>query len=80
MSEWISVKDRLPNMPGDVLILCGYYDFYIAFYSDGKDCTGRRKGWYIKEKYGYSDEKCSGHLFEVLYWMPIPEPPKEDEK
>lgn len=62
MAEWINVNDRLPEF--DDLVLVMWYD------SCGDDCyrldrcLGDR--WYID----HCDE-------EYLYWMPLPEPPKE---
>lgn len=83
MAEWISVKDRLPekghylvvkDVWGNKIIgVCSYannlekideYDFY------GKN----HGGWYDYDgEYGYFE--CDN----VTYWMPLPEPPKEDE-
>lgn len=72
MSEWISVKDRLPDND----------DFVLAIVS-GK--TGSIKldnayelaqfsmdeGWILEMWPEWEDPKVS-------HWMPLPEPPKED--
>ena len=63
MSEWISVKDRLPEDDLLVLITDGLSlgDYEIARWN-GSYWT--RKAWPL----GY----------EPTHWMPLPEPPKAD--
>ena len=74
MSEWISVKDRLPDYMGEVLVIVsgkphenitldGAYE--IAEYDPVE-------GWILE----MWPEWCSG---VVTNWMPLPEPPEEDE-
>lgn len=65
LPRWISVDERLPERPDTVLInLFGLVN--IAWYcGDGKFGTP------------------SGLMFEdegVTHWMPLPQPPKEEEK
>lgn len=63
-SEWISVKDRLPERKEDVYLCCidslafpgTQYIRILKFYGDGT--------W--------------EHGGNVTHWMPLPEPPKED--
>lgn len=61
MSEWISVKDRLPEP--NIRVLCyapsrfGYGDFDICIVYGWKCCPDRHYG--------------------VTHWMPLPEPPEE---
>lgn len=66
MTEWISVKDRLPEDNARVMVFCN--DPHL-----GKLCRpmsiiiqySRDRGWYDKaEKYRH-----------VSHWMPLPEPP-----
>lgn len=63
MSEWISVKDRLPEEGEDVLII----------EEDGCIDVGHMLRWKGKSDWN------SHLFFEpkVTYWMPIPEPPEE---
>lgn len=63
--DWVSVKDRLPNVMENVLV---YWkntsqgkEYYETTYYDGYDWFTLRKPW-----------------IEVIAWMPIPEPPKEE--
>lgn len=73
MSEWISVKDRLPENEDEYVLAIAsgrpkeniiWQDAYVfAYYSP-------ESGW-------YSDEYPEYEGFEVTYWTPLPEPPKE---
>ena len=71
--QWISVKDRLPDYMGEVLVIVsgkphenitldGAYE--IAEYDPVE-------GWILE----MWPEWCSG---VVTHWMPLPEPPKAD--
>lgn len=67
--EWISVKEKLPDLPCVCLIyIPEHYEYEINL-----------------NGYGYVDftnEMKFGHdcMFEdkVTHWMPLPEPPKSD--
>ena len=64
---WVSVEDRLPGKNGRYL--CRYEQDV-----DGKVCRCTDFGMFdsnIGEKGGWFVEK-------VAYWMPLPEPPKEE--
>lgn len=64
---WVSVKDRLPEDAKDVLInIVGLMPKIGCYLSTG---------WF-EAVLGYEYE--SG--YKVTHWMPLPEPPKEDEK
>lgn len=65
MSEWISVKDRLPEGYTDVLvcfITASGYHVEVTFYCDHHPDYGN--GWYLP--------------VNITHWMPLPEPPEED--
>lgn len=62
--KWIPVTERLPEIGKKVLVYLFKNSPYIAWH-DGK-C------WYIEE-FCLDDDECP------TYWMPLPEPPKEDE-
>lgn len=66
-NDWISVEDRLPE-PGERVLAtdCGFVgEFYI----------NKRGKW---QRYNVN---CSELLMalDILYWMPLPKIPKEDE-
>ena len=66
-NEWISVEERLPEPVERVLATdCGFVgEFYI----------NKRGKW---QRYNVN---CSELLMalDILYWMPLPKSPKEDE-
>lgn len=76
MSEWISVKDRLPEKSQEVIVFCrtpGLNDFVNTVYYSAKfqefnwcDFMGDPP----KSEKGYRD---------VTHWMPLPEPPEEKQ-
>ena len=64
-SEWISVKDRLPEKYK--LVLC---------YKDGKTRIGYYIGAeYVKGVAAFADYSHT-RSFGVTHWMPLPEPPE----
>lgn len=63
--DWISVKDRLPDERRRCLI---YGEKHIGI------------GNYV-EPFWYEDEWDRGYgCPEITHWMPLPKPPKEEEK
>lgn len=62
MSEWISVKDRLPDYDTPVLIHGSHGGIYTAKYKEN--------GWW---KLNSHDHRCS-----PTHWMPLPPVPKEE--
>lgn len=83
MSEWISVKDRLPKEEGEyltvrpsyvkggcaVLDICGFSKCLEKF--DKYEFSGKNyAGFYEYDECGYLESKC------VTHWMPLPEPPE----
>ena len=69
--QWISVEDRLPECKQDVLMYFDTGNMAAGFWHDGDEtitfwCAYTDDGW-------FTDCDC-----EPLYWMPLPEPPKEE--
>jgi hypothetical protein len=68
MSEWVSVKDRLPEVEIGVLIYTILGDIEIALLNP-PDCDG--PFWYYPEDNGWDED-------DVSHWMLLPAPPKDN--
>ena len=66
---WVSVKDRLPNYNGIYLVWRSHYYSGeiepVVCYFDGQNT------W-------YADFERILHSDDITHWMPLPEPPKEE--
>jgi hypothetical protein len=73
-SEWVSVKDRLPDDDSEYLISM-YHRFMIG--GIYKKYTGRFVAKYYAEykEWRIMNDVCTS----VTHWMPLPTPPKEDD-
>lgn len=74
MSDWISVKERLPEECDSYLCAleahCGSAEIVILCWAPWPDC----QGWYVRDK------KDNVRLYKgspVTHWMPLPDPPEE---
>ena len=68
MSEWISVKDRLPEESGTYLAYTEYI-IYVLKYS------AIHKLFNVYDS--FEEETAQKLCINVTHWMPLPEPPKE---
>lgn len=74
MSEWISVKDRLPERAGldddmtEYVIVCEKSSTggYVSV------CGYEKDGWSDWDNFGTIDPK------RITHWMPLPEPPEAE--
>lgn len=67
--EWISVKDKLPQM-GDLVVIVDDLGFVrVASFADGRLFNEKEPWFYVDGEY----EPC------VVYWMMIPEIPEMQE-
>ncbi|MBU5626526.1 DUF551 domain-containing protein [Oscillibacter sp. MSJ-2] len=67
ISKWISVKERLPGCGERVLATDGTFV--------GEAYRTSAKSWYRMSGFAWRD--ALGTI--VTHWMPLPEPPKEDD-
>lgn len=84
-TNWISVKDRLPEKSGHYLI-CTSINYWHGGCWDTNSSDGTTKGYddttmsvldcYIDCTHDWN-RVCNCH---VTHWMPLPEPPKEETK
>ena len=74
MSEWISVKERLPEDEKVVLIACVCLDGHIA-----ADVTAFVKDGEWRWNDGLPTEFSEKIKIPVTHWMNLPEPPEREE-
>ena len=70
MGKWISVDDRLPPEKGEYIVAyhpCYWKDVDWKKTEVGIDCFMGKTSW-ARRKFQ-----------RVTHWMPLPEPPKEEE-
>ena len=67
MSEWISTKDKLPEEPGRYLVSGKFYDSPFQIWICDFIGIGAIRGW---------SNPARNPI--VSFWMPLPEPPKEE--
>ncbi len=86
--QWISVKDRLPEKEGQYLCVSYYKttnSWYINLYWFSKDLY-KFNDLYFSDKKGVSgfwdsdSEWGCCHRENVTHWVPLPEPPKAEQK
>lgn len=75
--EWISVKDRLPNQLPDVYYseACLFIDINKQMFAGTYLRTPEKKYW---EEHSNSCG-CCFHPPTVTHWMPLPDPPVEED-
>ena len=66
MTEWISVKDRLPENYKNVLCVSKFLDI--------RDITVAHC-WESYQKESFWMDTHSFPLTDITHWMPLPEPP-----
>ena len=65
---WISVTERLPKY-GERVLVFGGFTMYVAYYDRNR---------YGGESWHKLNSKS--HYCNPTHWMPLPDPPKEEEK
>ena len=69
--RWIPVEERLPEDRSDVLVVAYWHERWGAYMGW---CAPERAKWSVHVGIGDRDDVA------VTYWMPLPEPPKEDDR
>ena len=78
VGKWISVKDRLPdNKEHDWVLAQVVEDNGFMHIPKVMEYRQLRNDWF-EETYGWLSEHNG--LFSVTHWMPLPEPPKGEER
>lgn len=71
MPKWVSVKERLPEDRSNVLVVAYWHERWGVY-----------MGWCAPERAEWSVHVGIGDRYDVavVYWMPLPAPPKEDDR
>lgn len=82
MAEWISLKDRLPDADGSYLVYAQfdgdeYPSIHIFEFDSNANEFGSWHEYFHPDTLGSLGCDFEKYPAEVLYWMPLPEPPKE---
>lgn len=78
VQEWISVDDELPdNKEHDWVLAQVVEDNGYMHIPKVMEYRQSKNDWF-EETYGWLSEHNG--TFRVTHWMPLPEPPKEDER
>jgi hypothetical protein len=64
--KWISVKEHLPENNSHIIVATSHWVGEAFF-----ECFNQEPKFYTNEMC------CSRGLYDVSYWMPLPELPKE---
>lgn len=81
--EWISVKDKLPELTNEFYDRKCSDDLLIAFHNDLNDEPDITIGYCREDKttidgiLWFDFIQNDGVYGDVTHWMPLPEPPKE---
>lgn len=73
-NPWISVKDRMPDKVGSYLVCVGTSVFtanYMPAHCAYSQCV---EAGFCSDLFGFTK------LLNVTHWMPLPKPPKEENK
>lgn len=74
MMEWISMRERLPELYDWVLVSAKDYPEVPAFIATAyRNKTTKDENWYWWW-FGYPSE-----IGKVTHWMPLPKPPEDGE-
>lgn len=73
--KWIPVSERLPEDGRPVLIYAWNVHHVIARYGEFRTDNGYKKVWVTADAWNGNTEI----KHEVIAWMPLPEPMKEDD-
>lgn len=89
-APWINIKDRLPK-PHETVLVCGLFASasstainYVPVcelnrrYTETEQKRMKRHSQVLFDEYGFPNH--GNPKYEVRYWMPIPDFPKEDKE
>ena len=76
MTEWISVKDRLPENVNIEHLTVGYSKAVLGYVTNNL-CVFCVIYDYERKAWRYFDDTYHIVRHEITHWMPLPEPPKD---
>ena len=79
MSEWISVKDRLPEEGQGLVLVYAPNNKYVAFQLDEWSMQREAPVSFSSATIEVGEGWDNFEFEEITHWMPLPNPPKEQE-
>lgn len=80
--QWIPVSERLPVPYETVLVVVNEkynHEKHIGIHTDVGYYSGDHEGSIDREWDTFNDWDEGQQLLHISHWMPLPEPPQEDE-
>lgn len=72
--QWVSVKDRLPEESGWVMVCNKGYGYVSVVHYSSKWCEFNNFDCLLPQS-----EERRAKWSDITHWMPLPEPPKEGD-
>ena len=78
MSEWISVKDKLPHFDEETVVFFLLKDGGLGYWLPARYDQLLEKAWWIPQRETFVYVGIEDALHMITHWQPFPLPPKDE--